>query len=593
MRIAIAQMDTRAGDFARTSERMLAAARNAAREGAELIVFGIPVLTGPNPGALSESEGFFIDLTETLARLATEMPIPAVVPAVMNMGRECVYEAVLIRDGIASPLRLIAWQRSESEWGAYPEELGFRLGGVDFGIVFDFHGFERYTHGRAKADCILCLPLYCFNTNDEMTMLAPSVADGCFVGEASASDSWIVAVGAVGGYDEQVFAGGSFVMAPWGELAWAAPSFEETFAVVDVDTMSEGPLAEPIAPMLRNRITSLWDALVIATRDLFEKEGLFEASIILTGDAASSACATLLVDALGPTKVHAFIAPAGDADVSDCIHQLARNLRLEAIEPLAGEGMAEQLDALRALPSSPDALDLLSAIRVRMSAAQGWVCVSPQDKTALALEPARTALPGCVFAPFGDVYRTDLLALARHRNTVSPVIPVPLLSRFRVPSLDGMDASRTSDENLVNEMDAVLLLHIERSLGITAISQQLSTPLVASVIDELGRQGIARETMPFFPVMSDRTLHERDWPLGSAWKDRPREGAVYGADGIDRVAERLFSQLAGGPSADAEFDSEAHITDMLGLLSEISTGVDVPSDPRGIDPFDMGFFSAN
>ena len=173
------------------------------------------------------------------------------------------------------------------------------------------------------------------------------------------------------------------------------------------------------------------------------------------------------------------------------------------------------------------------------------------------------------------------------------MIPVPLLSRFRVPSLDGMDASRTSDENLVNEMDAVLLLHIERSLGITAISQQLSTPLVASVIDELGRQGIARETMPFFPVMSDRTLHERDWPLGSAWKDRPREGAAFGADGIDRVAERLFSQLAGGPSADAEFDSEAHITDMLGLLSEISTGVDVPSDPRGIDPFDMGFFSAN
>ena len=596
MKIAVAQINTRVGDFAATSQRMLEIARSVQAQGAGLLVFGVPVLTGPDPGSLSESEEFFLDLTETITSLARELPLPTIVPIVMSMGRESIYEAILIRDGHAWPLRLMSWHGVSGAYSAFSDDLHFQLDGMDFGIAFDVHTLDRFAHGRVRADCIIYLPMYCLNTNDEISVLAPSISDGCFVGEAAGADAWIVAAGAVGGYDEQIFTGGSFVMSPWGELAWVAPSFEESVGIAQVDPLFEGPLENSVSAGMYQRIPHLWNGLVLGVRDFFNKDEATHASVLLTQGLESFACAVLLVDALGPTRVHAFISPDADEVARADMAELVRNLRIDAYDLAAGH---EALFQAAAQDSAVDSSAFAASLFAQISRERSWLCVSPQDKTGFALEARSGAVPYAVLAPFGDVYRTDLLALLRHRNTVSPVIPAPALRRLHVPDIADGGAAResgryNSDESFLNAVDAVLLLHIERTLGLSGIAAQQGTPaLVESVLSTLASQVMYRRAMPSIPVVSDRTLAEHDWPIGLAWKDKLRPYSSEHFEGAGGYAERLFAQLVGNLPIDEDFDPQSQINDVMGLLSELGDAPMQGDGSQNSDSFDLGLFSDN
>lgn len=590
MKIAIAQMNTRPGDFEVTVPRMLAQIHAAAEQGAELVVFPTPTLTGPTPGGLTESEGFAADLMTAMADLAERAEVPALVPVVLGPANESSVEAVLLRDGQPIPLRLVGMQGSLHAGTEPGQDASFQLDGIDVGVALDRIMLDRYTSGGANADIVVYLPPYCLNTNDETTALAASVADGCFVNEASDANSWLVVAGGVGGYDEQVFSGSSFVMAPWGELALVLPAFEEALAVVDAEILGEGPLEHPVTPPSYQRIPHLWDALVVAARDLFHKEGLGTCGIVLTGDLPTSALAALMVDALGPTRVRAVIAPV-DAEALADARQLARNLRIEA-EEISTANAAAFWRAVGGDPNlPPDALAVARATLAARARALGWNVVLPADKTAFALEADVACAAGSVMAPFGDVYRTDLCALARHRNTVSPVIPLSALARVAVPPVEGSALAGVTTEARLNAIDAILLLHVERGLGLTAISHDQPQPaLVASVLERMLKQEPYRRAFPTTPVVSDRTLAERDWPLGIGWRDHERDDAAS-LEALGRIAERMMGELLPEDAKeDVEREMGEQFSEVMGMLHEMGLS---GNEPSGNDLFDSGLFSSN
>ena len=590
MKIAIAQMNTRPGDFDVTVPRMLAQISAAHAQGAELVVFPTPVLTGPAPGGLAESEGFVADLMSAVISLAEQAETAAVVPVILGPANESSADAILVRDGQAVPLRLMGMQGA-LRMGADPsQDAGFQLDGIDVGVALDRAMLDRYAHGSANADVILYLPPYCVNTNDETTALAASVADGCYVGEASDANSWLVVAGAVGGYDEQVFAGGSFVMAPWGELALVLPAFEEALGVAELEILGEGPLESPVTPPGYQRVPHLWEALVLAARDLFHKEELGECCLVLTGDLPTSALAALMVDALGPTRVHAVLAASDAAALADA-RELARNLRIDA-EELAPASVAAYWRAVGSEPdSSAAALAAARAVASARARERGWSLVSPADKTAFALEADASAIAGAVMAPFGDVYRTDLCALARHRNTVSPVLPHGSLHRFAVPPVDLSELPGVGAEAQVNAIDAILILHVERSLGFSAVAHDRPMPcLVASVLERVRQQEPHRRAFPTTPVVSDRTLPERDWPLGMGWCDHERDESAS-LEALGRIAERMMGE-AGQPPAEEDVEREmgSQFSEVMGILHEMGFA---RGESSGNDLFDSGLFSSN
>ncbi len=119
-----------------------------------------------------------------------------------------------------------------------------------------------------------------------------------------------------------------------------------------------------------------------------------------------------------------------------------------------------------------------------LAAAGELLALSCADKTMLAVGTgALAATPvvrACAFAPFGDVYRSDVAAAARKRNAVSPVIPAGCLARLRVPTGLGLEQAAQTDELRLSELDALLLLHIERGAGVGELAGS-----------RLGEQGVA------------------------------------------------------------------------------------------------------
>ncbi len=540
MKIAISQMSTHAADFDATLTRMVAQARLAKSQDAELIVFPFPAFTGPDFGGMGALDSFGQSLAlaqVTLARELEKIQIAALVPLLVPAPFGTFQEVVCIKEGSVMPLRyashVLMAHEGSSGWMVPPsqETMGFVLGDINCAVVFNQEQFRALVDAHADLDILFYLQGNCFTTDDESTLLAPALSRGLFTQDVSTLNAWLVAVGGVGGYDDVVFAGGSFVMAPWGEVAAQMPSFEEDFCLVDVDPAFEGPLAHPQPAPPYNANALLWDGLTLALRDFlqFDKR-LHDVVLALDGSMASATLAALAIDAVGPTRVHAVLVPGLDEAAYRDAKQLAHNLRLSTDELTVRDatiaGRALQLDM-----NDESALDLLVAARLQSVAAEHSALVlSPADKSTLAFElqqGGNSSVSAASYLPFGDVYRSDLLALARYRQVQSAALPETVLKRFTVPALrshhfEGLPASMGKEAQL-SLIDLLLRSSIEKNMSFNAlVDLGNDSQLVTAILTRMHAQEIARRALPSFASVSARTITENSRPINASWEDAYR-----------------------------------------------------------------------
>lgn len=586
MKVAVAQMNTRPGDFDATVEAMLAYGRRAHELGADLLVYPGPALVGVDSMSLAYERPYLADVSSALMRLAAELEVPALVPYVVSPSVRTGFDVCYLHDGVPTPVMLASMlsalgtdgpeaadangQGDAEEFGeelsgqasgpSSPEgegggglpfaPLGLPLaspacvsvGGADVGLALTFDDLDAFASGYVQADVVCFMPVDGYNTDDEASCFAPSVSDGCFVQDASDANSWLVCANAVGTYEDSVFTGGSFVMAPWGELAAVAPSFTEDLLVSDFDVMSEGPLSDPVTPPAYDRAQTLWDSCALAVKDQVWKRGLDGVTLVLDGSLRSSALAALAVDAVGPMRVSALVC-APDAAALVSARQEARLLRIRDVDELSAEDLERAASALGGEGDAGELARGLVEARLGASARSGRLLVlSDLDKTALAT----LALTGSAsaraasFAPFGDVYRTDLARIARHRNTVSPVIPRDALTRLDVPGGLGLEEVSTSQELRLSELDAALLVHIERGATVRELSQgRLGEKGARRLVDVVWEGEAQRASSPLYPALSLRTLDEAARPVLELWREHPE----------DEKSEKGGSEAAGGDDA--------------------------------------------
>jgi len=601
MRIAVAQMNTRAGDFAATVDAMGLYGERAAAAGADLLVYPAPALMGPDPMGLSEREGYVFDVTEALGKLAERLRVPALVPFMMGLGANPGVDVAYVRDGTVLPVVLASWlgalgsavpdgdsARAKSAYA--PAQLPFgrpariSVDGVDVGLALSFEDLDAFASGDVSADIICHIPVDGFDTDDVATCLAPSVSDGCFTQDASDANSWLVAAGAVGGYEDSVYAGGSFVMAPWGELAAVAPSFVEDLLVCDIDVMGEGPLADPVDAHSFDRERMLWDACSLALRDQVDKRGLAGVTLAVDGGLGTAALASLAVDAVGPLRVSALVCAEGDA-LKDA-RELVRALRIRDVDELSVRDLARAADLVGG-DVDTDALGrgLVRARLFAQAASEGRLALSAADKTELAVgasgEPVATA---GAFAPFGDVYRSDVARLARRRNMVSSVIPAGSLARIRVPEGLGLEEVAASDELRVGELDAMLLMHVERGLGLAGLSAgKLGSEGARRLLARIKGNEAVRRSGPRYPIVSACSFAELASPVTDAWVDHERD--LADDPRADEIADAL-RELAGEASSAEESPLEdaldpERVSEVMGYLKDLSDGRRLRSEASG------------
>ena len=232
----------------------------------------------------------------------------------------------------------------------------------------------------------------------------------------------------VGGQDDQVFDGGTFVLNPGGDLALQMPVFEEAIAHLDMVRTDAGWRAEPgELASLPDAHEQDYNAMVLALRDYMRKTGFLKVLLGLSGGIDSAIVATIAVDALGPENVRCVMLPSeytSQASLDDA-RQTAENLgcRYDFV-PIA-EGRAAITNTLAPLfaGSEPGLTEeniqsrLRGLLLMALSNKFGEMLLTTGNKSEVAVGYA--TIYGDMaggYNPIKDMYKTRVFDICRWRN---------------------------------------------------------------------------------------------------------------------------------------------------------------------------------
>ena len=333
----------------------------------------------------------------------------------------------------------------------------------------------------------------------------------------------IVYVNMVGGQDELVFDGNSFVMDAEGTVVMRAPAFKEGTYFIDFERRGRGvvaPIPGDVAPELSDE-ASVYSALVLGVRDYVNKHGFPGVVMGLSGGVDSALTLAIAVDALGADRVHAVMMPSrytSSMSLQDATEQ-ARLLNVKYSD-LSIEGMFEA--TLATLKNEfagrpPDATEENIQSRCRMlllmgiSNKTGRMLLTTGNKSEMAVGYA--TLYGDMaggFAPIKDCSKLLVYRLAAYRNSKGSVIPQRVIDR--PPSAELRPEQKDSDSlPPYDVLDPILEAFIEEDLTVDEIQARgFDRATVGRVLDLVKRNEYKRRQAP--PgVRVSRRAFGRDW----------------------------------------------------------------------------------
>jgi NAD+ synthase (glutamine-hydrolysing) len=313
----------------------------------------------------------------------------------------------------------------------------------------------------------------------------------------------------VGGQDELVFDGHSFIVDAEGTVLARAAQFEEELLVCEVPSPAPADLAAPLSD-----IAEVYAALTLGLRDYVRKNGFRHVGVALSGGIDSALVALLAVDALGPENVSCVVMPSphSSPETQQDARNIGANLGVELLEIPIEAAMAEYESALAGsfdsatgdaaaeepLPrdptraSEPDlaAENIQARIRGNMMMAlsnkHGWLVLTTGNKSEMSVGYA--TLYGDMaggFAAIKDVPKTLVYGLVRHRNQSAGRDLIPASVLDRAPSAELRPDQLDSDSLPPYELlDQILESYVERDEG---REEMIAAGLPAKVVDEVVR----------------------------------------------------------------------------------------------------------
>ncbi len=307
-----------------------------------------------------------------------------------------------------------------------PLQAPYRIGPLTIGtpICEDAWHADVAAHlARAGAEILLVpngSPYYRDKMADRWSIMGARAAE---TGRA------LIYLNMVGGQDDQVFDGASFVIEPDGTRPVQLPQFDEAIRHVDLVERTEGWRAEAQPPAaLPDEWAADYRAMVQSVRDYFAKTGFTRALLGLSGGVDSALVATIAADALGPENVRCVMLPSEYTSQSslDDARQMAENLgcRLDTL-PISGPraAVSELLAPLFAgLEADITEENIQSRLRglllMALSNKFGEMLLTTGNKSEVAVGYA--TIYGDMaggYNPLKDLYKTRVFETCRWRNT--------------------------------------------------------------------------------------------------------------------------------------------------------------------------------
>jgi NAD+ synthase (glutamine-hydrolysing) len=522
MRIALAQVNPIVGDLSGNRRLVEEAAAKAAAEQADVVVLPETVLTGYPAMDLLEREGFVQDqLRELDALLSASREVPIVLGAVLPCERPGPIQlenvAVLLAGGERAAVRA---KTHLPTYDVFDEKRYFApadarepvmLGALRVGLSVcedtwvEPMGYAVDPVGELAAEGAelvfnpSCSPWRVTKAGVRREMLATL---------AKRHGVPIVFVNQVGGNDELVFDGGSFVVDARGRIHGNLPLFDSAFGIVDLD---DGTIGTPPEKIEDPRAIEQTEAgLVLGIRDYFRKQGLPPGAVIgLSGGIDSAVTAHLATQALGADRVLGVAMPgpfSSGHSVADA-EALAKNLGIELrtvdIRPIYEAYLA----SFRTLFGAKDDYGLAQQnIQSRIRGATLMAISNAENRLVLATgNKSEMSVGYCTLygdtvgglAVLGDVYKKDVYALARLANESGPRIPENTIDKPPSAELapDQLDSDDLPDYDV---LDAILEQAIEGQAGASAILPPpgATAQTVRDVVTRLDRNEYKRRQSP-------------------------------------------------------------------------------------------------
>lgn len=341
----------------------------------------------------------------------------------------------------------------------------------------------------------------------------------------------IIYVNQVGGHDDLIFDGTSFIVNKNGDLAFKADSFKEGLYLVPFSTEQTQFEKTTISAEL-DTIAEIYQSLVLATRDYVQRSGFPGVILGLSGGIDSALTLAIAVDAIGADKVQAVMMPytyTAQISVEDASTQ-AKNLGvafgIAEINPIVNSYLQTLYPFFGQRPADTTEENLQARTRgtllMGLSNKFGNLVLSTGNKSELAV--GYCTLYGDMvggFAVLKDVYKTIVFELAKYRNSISeqPVIPERVISR---PPSAELRPDQTDQDALpsYDVLDSILYAYIEEDQSQDdIIAKGFDKDVVKKVIQLVDHNEYKRRQGVIGPRISSRAFgRERRYPIINGWK---------------------------------------------------------------------------
>lgn len=496
LKISLAQINPTLGDVPGNARLIREARATAAKDGADLIFYGELTVSGYPPEDLVLKPAFQQACREALTGLAKDTADggPAMLVGSPWKADGKLYNGLfLLADGRIAAER---FKHDLPNYGVFDEKRVFTAaplqGPINFksvrlgAMICEDLWFPEVSECLAESGAeILMVPNgspYEHDKLDERMNIA--------VARQKENDLPIVYVNQVGGQDELVFDGGSFVLDKGEQLRCLLPSFESKVVTTEWLRGNDGWHCRPaeIAPAMGN-LETIYHAMVLGLRDYVTKNRFPGVLLGLSGGIDSALSAAVAVDALGKDKVKAFMLPSPYTsrdsleDAEACAKLLGIEYQSISIEPAmrAFEGMLSGIFGSR--PKDTTEENIQSRARgltlMALSNKLGYMVLTTGNKSEMSVGYATLYGDMCGgFSVLKDIYKVTVFKLCRWRNAnlpkgalgpAGPVMPERVITK---PPTAELKPNQTDQDTLppYEVLDGILESLVEREMTVDEIS---------------------------------------------------------------------------------------------------------------------------
>ncbi len=543
--LALAQLNPCVGDFAGNMNKAITAHAYGRENNADLVVLPEMFLSGYQTQDLVLKPAFVADAMEHLTQLMSQTktgPALGIGAPMLENGR--IYDAyhILSKGKILATMKKHELPNTDvfdekRLFSAGDISGPYNLNGIRIGspICEDaWHVAVCETMAESGAELFIVCNGSPYHRNKLDIRLNNMVA------RVVENDLPLVYLNMVGGQDDLVFDGGSFVLNRGGDLAVQLPVFMETCAIVEFENTGEGWTANTGA---RTALPDEWEqdyhAMVLGLRDYMAKTGFETALIGLSGGVDSALVATIATDALGAENVRCVMMPSeytsaqslNDAGMmAEALGCAYDTVPIDGARAALGDALAP-LFAGKSEDTTEENLQsrLRAVLLMAISNKDGGLLLSTGNKSEVAVGYA--TIYGDMaggYNPIKDLYKTRVFETCRWRNAnhrdwmCGPAGAVIATDIIEKPPSAELRAGQLDSDSLPDYavLDAVLELLIERDCAVADI---ISAGFDEAMVRRVAALLYAAEHKRFQSAPGPRLTEKAFWldrryPLVNKWK---------------------------------------------------------------------------